>query len=53
MKYLYILLCPFILASCTPKDEIYFQLPEVPYATSGQAVVQRKEFVFPTVPYAN
>jgi hypothetical protein len=52
-KYIVALLYPLILVSCTHKeDEVQFKLPEVPYATAGEAVVTKKEFVFPTVPYA-
>jgi hypothetical protein len=51
-KYLVSLLYSLIIVSCTHKEEVQFKLPDVPYATSGEAVVSKKEFKFPTVPYA-
>ena len=54
------LLCAIFIASCASKEEVNFKLPIVPYATAGEvignkkeATVNKKEFVFPTVPYAN
>jgi hypothetical protein len=54
------LLCVIFIASCTHKEEVNFKLPNTPYATAGEAIgnkkeskVNKKEFVFPTVPYAN
>lgn len=51
-KYILALAYSLILVSCTHKEEVQFKLPDVPYATSSEAVVTKKEFVFPTVPYA-
>jgi hypothetical protein len=52
-KYIVSFLYSLILVSCSHKQEsVQFKLPEVMPSTSGEAVVKKKEFVFPTVPYA-
>lgn len=59
-KYLLLVLVSLTIASCTHKDEVQFKLPVVPYATAGETTVtstsettvKKKEFAFPTVPYA-
>jgi predicted transcriptional regulator len=51
-NYTLALLLAFVVSSCTHKQEVQFKLPDVPYAVSGEAVVSKKEFTFPTVPYA-
>lgn len=51
-KYILALAYSLIIVSCEHKEEVQFKLPNVPYATSGEAVVKKKEFTFPTVPYA-
>lgn len=59
-KYLLSFIASFIIASCAHKDEVNFKLPEIPYATAGETTaantdtpaVKKKEFAFPTVPYA-
>lgn len=59
-NYILFLLCAIFIAACSSKEEVNFKLPDVPYATAGEAIsdkkepaVNKKEFVFPTVPYAN
>ena len=51
-KYFVALVYSILIVSCKHKEEVQFKLPDVPYATSSEAVVKKKEFVFPTVPYA-
>jgi hypothetical protein len=58
-KYILFLLYAIFISSCTHKEEVHFKLPSVPYATAGEAVsdkkeptVNKKEFSFPVVPYA-
>jgi hypothetical protein len=58
-NYILFLLYAIFIASCTHKEEVHFKLPDVPYATAGEAVsdkkepaVNKKEFSFPVVPYA-
>jgi hypothetical protein len=59
-KYLLSFISLLIIVSCAHKDEVNFKLPEIPYATAGATtvtntdtpVVKKKEFAFPTVPYA-
>lgn len=53
-KYLLALVYSILIVACKHKEEVQFKfkLPNVPYATSSEAAVKKKEFVFPTVPYA-
>lgn len=51
-KYFLALVYSILIVSCKHKEEVRFKLPDVPYATAGEAAVKRKEFSFPTVPYA-
>jgi hypothetical protein len=52
MKYLVLILGVSCLSACQKySGEVQFKLPEVPYATSGEAA-KKKEFTFPSVPYA-
>lgn len=51
-KYVVAFLYSIIITSCAQKQEVGFKLPTVPYAVSGEAVVSKKEFSFPIVPYA-
>lgn len=52
-KYILALIYSLILVSCKHKEEeIQFVLPDAAYVTSGEATAQKKEFVFPAVPYA-
>jgi hypothetical protein len=46
-KYLVSLLYSLIIVSCTHKEDVQFKSPE-----ASKAIVKKKEFVFPTVPYA-
>jgi hypothetical protein len=59
-KYLLAFIAALALAACAHKDEVHFKLPSIPYATAGDAgvahsgtpAVKKKEFAFPSVPYA-
>jgi hypothetical protein len=59
-KYLLSFITSLIIVSCAHKDEVNFKLPEIPYATAGATpgtgaatpTVKKKEFTFPSVPYA-
>jgi hypothetical protein len=59
-KYLLAFIATLDLAACVNKDEVNFKLPAIPYATAGGAgvtdngepAVKKKEFAFPSVPYA-
>lgn len=53
MKLFFLSVCCLFLISCQRyTGEANFQLPEIPYSVSGEAVT-KKEFIFPPVPYAN
>lgn len=59
-NYILLLLCTIFISACAHEEEVHFKLPNVPYATAGEAIdnkkeptVNKKEFSFPVVPYAN
>jgi hypothetical protein len=59
-KYLLTFISALALTACAHKDEVHFKLPVIPYSTAGTAsvtpsdtpAVKKKEFAFPSVPYA-